>query len=149
MGNQRARSRGLRHGTRNMFTRGFRQNGPKNATTYLRTFRVSDTESAFCSRVVVFFSNFGRRNHRCRRECVRFSLESNRSRVLRACFEAFVERNGDISVRDGVLKTHFVQFSSTASTHYLWGFFPSEKKIARASARACDARRRVSSSCYR
>ena len=40
MGNQRARSRGLRHGTRNMFTRGFRQNGPNNATTYLRTFRV-------------------------------------------------------------------------------------------------------------
>ena len=42
MGNQRARSRGLRHGTRNMFTRGFRQNGPKNATTYLRTFRIGD-----------------------------------------------------------------------------------------------------------
>jgi hypothetical protein len=77
-----------------------------------------------------FFSSqiSGVENHRCRRECVRFFLESNRSRVLRACFEAFVERNGDISVRDGVLKTHFVQFSSTASTHYLWGFFPEKKK---------------------
>ena len=57
MGNQRARSRGLRHGTRNMFTRGFRQNGPKNATTYLRTFRVSDAESENCARGF-FFSLF-------------------------------------------------------------------------------------------
>ena len=54
MGNQRARSRGLRHGTRNMFTRGFRQNGPKNATTYLRTFRVSDAESENCARGFFF-----------------------------------------------------------------------------------------------
>lgn len=41
MGNQRARSRGLRHGTRNMFSRAFRKKGPNNAETYLRTFRVS------------------------------------------------------------------------------------------------------------
>ena len=54
MGNQRARSRGLRHGTRNMFTRGFRQNGPKNATTYLRTFRVRDAESENCARGFFF-----------------------------------------------------------------------------------------------
>ena len=40
MGNQRARSRGLRHGTRNMFSRAFRKKGPNNAETYLRTFRV-------------------------------------------------------------------------------------------------------------
>ena len=42
MGNQRARSRGLRHGTRNMFSRPFRKKGPNNATTYLRTFRIGD-----------------------------------------------------------------------------------------------------------
>jgi len=40
MGNQRARSRGLRHGTRNMFSRPFRKKGMLNATTFLRTFRV-------------------------------------------------------------------------------------------------------------
>jgi hypothetical protein len=57
MGNQRARSRGLRHGTRNMFTRGFRQNGPKNATTYLRTFRVSDTESDESARFRFFLGS--------------------------------------------------------------------------------------------
>tara|TARA_B110000977_G_scaffold129594_1_gene165260 strand:+ start:2760 stop:2993 length:234 start_codon:yes stop_codon:yes gene_type:complete len=39
MGNQRARSRGLRHGTRNMFSRPFRKKGTLNATTFLRTFR--------------------------------------------------------------------------------------------------------------
>ena len=42
MGNQRARSRGLRHGTRNMFSLPFRKKGPRNATTYLRTFRIGD-----------------------------------------------------------------------------------------------------------
>ena len=42
MGNQRARSRGLRHGTRNVFSRGFREKGANNTTTYLRTFRVGD-----------------------------------------------------------------------------------------------------------
>ena len=42
MGNQRARSRGLRHGTRSVFSRGFREHGTLNATTYLRTFRVGD-----------------------------------------------------------------------------------------------------------
>ena len=42
MGNQRARSRGLRHGTRNMFSRPFRKKGTLNATTFLRTFRVGD-----------------------------------------------------------------------------------------------------------
>ena len=42
MGNQRARSRGLRHGTRNVFSRGFREKGRNNTTTYLRTFRVGD-----------------------------------------------------------------------------------------------------------
>jgi hypothetical protein len=42
MGNQRARSRGLRHGTRNMFSRPFRKKGALNSTTFLRTFRVRD-----------------------------------------------------------------------------------------------------------
>jgi len=42
MGNQRARSRGLRHGTRNLFSRGHREHGTLNTTTYLRTFRVGD-----------------------------------------------------------------------------------------------------------
>ena len=42
MGNQRARSRGLRHGTRNMFSRPFRKKGTLNATTFLRTFHVGD-----------------------------------------------------------------------------------------------------------
>jgi len=49
MGNQRARSRGLRHGTRNMFSRPFRKKGTLNATTFLRTFRVS-TASRIASR---------------------------------------------------------------------------------------------------
>lgn len=47
-----------------------------------------------------------------------------------------MERNGDISVRDGVLKTHLVQFSSTASTYYFCGVSSLEKKKSRVLPRA-------------
>jgi len=42
MGNQRARSRGYRHGTRNVFSRPFRQKGLINLTTYLREYKLGD-----------------------------------------------------------------------------------------------------------
>merc|ERR1711874_211645 len=42
MGNQRARSRGLRHGTRNKLSRPFRGKGTINMSTYLRPFKVGD-----------------------------------------------------------------------------------------------------------
>mmetsp|Transcript_32775 Transcript_32775/g.39664 ORF Transcript_32775/g.39664 Transcript_32775/m.39664 type:complete len:168 (+) Transcript_32775:50-553(+) len=42
MGNQRARSRGLRHGTRNKLSRPFRGKGVIPMSTYLRCFKVGD-----------------------------------------------------------------------------------------------------------
>ncbi len=152
MGNQRARSRGLRHGTRNMFTRGFRQNGPKNATTYLRTFRVRDAESENCARG--FFSLFRKRlrpsgrveNRRCVDKRDRVFLDSNRTRVVRAWSDEVARRNGRASIRDGVSRHISFQFSSMENgtrPPARWGFCPPEK--SHINARACDAMRSVSS----
>ena len=154
MGNQRARSRGLRHGTRNMFTRGFRQNGPKNATTYLRTFRVSDAESENCARVFFFAfrgnvlaSKSGRvENRRCGDKRDRVFLDSNRTRVVRAWSDEVARRNGRASIRDGVSRHISFQFSSMENgtrPPARWGFCPPEK--SHINARACDAMRSVSS----
>ena len=79
MGNQRARSRGLCHGTRNMFSRPFRKKGTLNATTFLRTFRVS-AASRIVSRDPP--AEDVRRPRRARLESERLSIHPD---VISAC----------------------------------------------------------------
>lgn len=52
MGNQRARSRGLRHGTRNKLSRAFRKKGVIPMSVYLRNYKVGDYVDVKCNSAV-------------------------------------------------------------------------------------------------